>query len=378
MRCLLISSVAPPDPDNGDAQYTRDLLAAPPAGVEYVTYVDALRSGELEDGPSLRRPRAWRSPLDPPSALLRAAVGATRRRGLLLPDPVRWFRIRGRFDLVHIHCMPVRFLGPAPPVVLSDSAGTFWYWTAARDMAPESVWRKLRRERRLARAIGYLHPTAAPDRAAGIALFVEAGRELLEKTGAPAERVVRIPAGVPEATATPKRDGRTLLFVARDFNLKGGPTALAVLQRVRERIPAARLVVAGSAEPPVEDAGVEWLGLVSREKLYAEVYPRAGVFLYPTRFDCAPLVVMEALAHGIPVVAPDAFALPELVLHGHSGFLFPPDAVDTAARHVLSLLDDDALRSRLSAAAVADFERRFSISVRNELLAGLYADALAS
>ena len=37
--------------------------------------------------------------------------------------------------------MPVRFLGPRPPVLLTDSAGTFWYWTAGRGMPQDRVER---------------------------------------------------------------------------------------------------------------------------------------------------------------------------------------------------------------------------------------------
>src|SRR3954471_10452685 len=176
IRCLLISAVAPPDPANGDAQYTDDLVADPPEGVTYVTYVDALASGELEWGPSLR------SGSPAPVAVSRSALGLARRLGLLLPDPVRWLRVRGRFDLVHAHCMPVRFLGARPRLVLSDSAGTFWYWTAGRGLPEKRVWRLLRRERAAARLLGYVHPTANPD-ADELVFCIPSGKELAARLG---------------------------------------------------------------------------------------------------------------------------------------------------------------------------------------------------
>ena len=169
LRCLLLSPVAPNDPDNGDAQFTRDLLAYPPDGVEFVTYIDALKSGDLRWGPSVQDPAGWRHPLaDPVAAGARAGIHLMRRLGALLPDPIRWLRVAGSFDIVHVHCIPVRFLGPCPPVVVSDSAGTFWYWTAGRGMEGKRVEQLLRRERRLARAAGYIHPSANPRRTADI------------------------------------------------------------------------------------------------------------------------------------------------------------------------------------------------------------------
>lgn len=376
LRCLLLSPVAPPDPDNGDAQFTRDLLANPPSNVELVPYTQALADGELEWGPSLRRPRAWRRPLrDGAAAGARAGLHVMRKRGVLLPDPVRWLRVSGDFDLVHVHCMPVRFLGPAPPIVASDSAGTWWYWTAARGLPARTVDRLLHRERRIARALGYVHPSARGDAADRLLLFVDEGRRLLERTGAPASSALRCPPGVPPAARPAAGDGRTLLFVARDFRTKGGDVALEVLRRVRSRHPDARLLVAGSADPDPGLEGVHWLGPQTREKLYRDVYPRADLFLYPTRFDCAPLVVMEAIAHGLPVIAPRAFALPELVRDGETGHLFEPEDASDAASAVAELLDDAPRRRTMSAACGRDFDRRFSVERRNEILRSAYLEA---
>lgn len=372
LRCLLLSPVAPPDPHNGDAQYTEDLIRHPPEGVEYIRYTEALTGGEIEWGPSIREAVTWRSPVGRVGAAgVRAGLHALRRSGLLLPDPVRWIRVRGRFDLVHAHCIPVRFLGPRPPVVLSDSAGTFWYWTAARGMSEARVERLLRRERKLARALGYLHPTANPA-GESLLLFVEAGRALARRIGVDASDAVVCAPGVPPARRASRADGRTLLFVGRAFEYKGGPDALEILRRVRAELPTTKLIVAGPEQPSPDVEGVEWLGPSSREGLYLDVYPRADVFVYPTRFDCAPLVVQEALAHGLPVVAPRIFALPELVRDGETGRLFEPGDIAAAVQAVIELLTDDALLAAAKVAAVRDYERRFSVTHRNAVLGALY------
>ncbi|MBW3556580.1 MAG: glycosyltransferase family 4 protein [Actinobacteria bacterium] len=377
LRCLLLSPVAPQDPDNGDAQFTRDLLSSPPDGVDLIPYTDALASGEISWGPSVRSARQWRRPLaDPLGAIARAGLHAFRHSGALLPDPVRWLRILGTFDVVHVHCLPVRFLGDAPPVVVSDSAGTYWYWTAARGMDGDKVERLLRRERLCARTLGYLHPSAHPEGAARSLLFVDAGRALQQRVGVDTTSTLRCPPGVPAPVRPAEDAGKRLLFVARDFQTKGGDLAVEVLRQVRGSHPDATLLVAGSPEPDPGIEGVRWLGPRSRDELYRDVYPQADLFVYPTRFDCAPLVVMEALAHGIPVVAPSAFAIPELVVDGVTGILHEPGDVAAAAAAVEALLDEPTRRVSMGAAARADYQARFSVEHRNQILATVYREVV--
>jgi len=320
----------------------------------------------------LRSAATWRAPASLlPAAVRRAELRLARRAGLLLPDPVRWIRIRGRFDLVHLHCMPVCFLGPRPPVVLSDSAGTFWYWSAVHRIPEDRVLRLIRREGRVARRMGYLHPTANPagDR---LVFFIESGIALAAQIGVDASKAVICPPGVPCSHCEPRSDGRTLVFVGKAFAVKGGHDALRIFELVRERIANARLIVAGPEPPAAVPDGVEWIGAVTRETLYDQVYPRGDAFLYPTRFDCAPLVVQEALAHGLPVLAPRIMGLPDLVRHGETGYLFEPGNIAEAAAAAIALLEDPAALKRSRAAALADFERRFSIARRNELLGDIY------
>jgi glycosyltransferase involved in cell wall biosynthesis len=376
LRCLLLSPVSPPDPRNGDSQYTEDLVRYPPDGVEYVTYTDALARKEIEWGPSLRWPDTLRRPDRLVPGVARAGLHVLRRTRLLLPDAVRWFRIRAHYDVVHVHYFPVRFLGPRPPVILSDSGGAAWYWIHGTGASEARVERLLRRERAVARIAGYLHSTANPDGEA-LVFWIEAGKRLAERIGVDASTATVCAPGVPPARYASIADGRTVLFVGSAFQFKGGPEALEIFGQVQERLPAARLLIAGPEHPYAEVAGVEWLGYVSRDRLYADIYPKADVFLYPTKVDTAPLVVQEALAHGIPVVAPRAMGLPDLVRHGETGFLFEQGDLATATTAVVALLEDKELLARSKRAALIDYEDRFSVDHRNHILGSLYQSLAA-
>lgn len=382
IRCLLISPLPPGDPENGDAQYTRDLLANPPAGVTYVAYQDAIAAGELAEAPSWRGD--GRRPRDAAGAITstsRLALHGLRQAGALLHDPVRWWEVRGDFDVVHVQCMPTHLSGRRrPPVVLTDSAGTFWYWTRARGMDEDKTWRMLRRERLAAKALSYCHPSARPDGAAAALYFVESGVRFATRVGAAPDRLGVCPVGVPAATS-PRHLGQgppTLAFVAHNFGIKGGPAALEIHRRVRAAVPGTRLLVAGPEDPDPRLDGVEWLGPMGRQQLYDEVYPQADIFVYPTTFDTAALVVMEAMANGVPVVAPAALALPDVLTHGKSGFLFPEGAIDEATEATLRLAQDTGLRSRMGEAARDEWARRHAPEVRNRLLRKAYDEAMSS
>jgi glycosyltransferase involved in cell wall biosynthesis len=374
IRVLLASPLASGGESNGDMQYTEDLLRHPPDGVEYVSMVDALDSGELVAEPSWRgadgRPRNLTEAV---CASTRLGVNGLRRLKWLLPDGVHWWRVAGDFDAVHVHCLPVHLSGPVPPMLVTDSAGTFWYWTAARGMDDAQAWRLLRRERRVARAAGYTHPSVNTDHAAAVLLFVEEGLDLLGRVGLDRDRAGVAPPGVPPPSMPPRPHGApTLLFIARNFEIKGGPDVLHIFDQVRRRLPTARLLVAGSNDPDPGVPGVTWLGPCSRSELYERAYPEADVFVYPTRFDCAPLVVMEAMAHGLPVVAPRAFGLPSMVRDGEGGLLFTPGDIPAATEAVERLLTDHELLAKLAAGARDHYDRRLSTSVRNRVLGATY------
>lgn len=76
----------------------------------------------------------------------------------------------------------------------------------------------------------------------------------------------------------------------------------------------------------------------------------ASVFVIASRRDPAPLVVIEALEAGLPVVATAVDGIPELL--GDAGILVPPDDVEALTAAVQHVLDSDTARRRLSTAAL--------------------------
>jgi glycosyltransferase involved in cell wall biosynthesis len=96
---------------------------------------------------------------------------------------------------------------------------------------------------------------------------------------------------------------------------------------------------------------VSFLGYVENEDLLA-LRRESSIFAIASESDLQSLSTMEAMACGLPVVAADACALPELVHHRENGLLFSPGRSDELAYQLDTLLQDEERRSRMGRASM--------------------------
>jgi spore coat protein SA len=116
-----------------------------------------------------------------------------------------------------------------------------------------------------------------------------------------------------------------------------------------------------------------WMG---REEL-AGRYRRAGMLVMPSVVDEAfgiPLV--EAMASGLPVVATRVGGIPEVVEHGVTGLLVPPEQPEALAEAIRTLLDDPALAGQMGEAGRRRAVEHFSWDGVTTRLRGLYQELL--
>jgi glycosyltransferase involved in cell wall biosynthesis len=161
--------------------------------------------------------------------------------------------------------------------------------------------------------------------------------------------------------------------LSREKNLE------ALLDPVR-RLPGTRLAVVGNgpnrAELERAFAGTRtvFTGPLSGADL-AAAYASADVFAFPSTTETLGLVALEALASGLPVVGARAGGIPFAVDHGRTGLLAAPGDPDEFTTHLATLLDDDDLRARMSAAGRADAESH-SWRAATESLVTRYDEAI--
>jgi glycosyltransferase involved in cell wall biosynthesis len=179
--------------------------------------------------------------------------------------------------------------------------------------------------------------------AAAIATFSRrVAGSLVEDYGVDVRRVAVVGAGAnvfPDALPERRDDGRTILFVGKDFERKGGPELAAALALVRRRVPGARLVVAGPRERPPLPDGATFVGRVPLAQL-PSLCAEASVFAMPTLREPYGLAFLDAMACGLPCVGTATEAVPEIVDEGRTGLLVPPGDVDALAGALVRLLSE--------------------------------------
>jgi glycosyltransferase involved in cell wall biosynthesis len=170
-----------------------------------------------------------------------------------------------------------------------------------------------------------------------------------------------------------------MLCVARFQRQKGIHHAIAALAE----IPGAQLVVVGDGEErsvlealaaaPEVVGRVRFAGSKSPDDVAAYM-TAADVFLFPTELpEPAPVVLLEAMASGLPVVASDIGGITEVIDRpGENGFLVSPGAVDQLVPAAASLLADAATRRRMGEAARRRVEEEYTIELMVERTLAIY------
>lgn len=173
-----------------------------------------------------------------------------------------------------------------------------------------------------------------------------------------------------------------LLFVGRLAGVKGAPLVLQALAALAPLHPKLRLVMVGdgpersSLESLASSLGIEHLvefaGYQSQEGV-ADYFAKSTVFLLPSFAEGLPVVLMEALASRVPVIATNIAGIAELVEDGVNGYLVAPGDVDSLVDRLNRLLQSDPeVRVKMGETGRKKVEEQFNASIEAERLALLF------
>ncbi len=185
------------------------------------------------------------------------------------------------------------------------------------------------------------------------------------------------------APRTPRADGELrILTVGRIDAMKGTVLLLQALAQLRERGLAVALTVvghgpsSGKAVAMADRLGVgdivTWAGAVGQDRI-RDFYADCDVFCLPSFAEGVPIVLMEAMAMAVPVVASAITGIVELVDDGVSGLLVRPGRVDQLTDRLARLLEDPALRQSIGRAGRRKVACEYDLERNASMLAELFA-----
>jgi glycosyltransferase involved in cell wall biosynthesis len=181
--------------------------------------------------------------------------------------------------------------------------------------------------------------------------------------GLSSERVTYMPHAV-DARFMRKREylpisSPRLLYVGTWLPQRGIRYIAEAMSSLLQSLPGIRLTVAGCLLSPEEIRAtfpvnvrnsIDVIPFVPSEDM-PELYARHDIFVFPSFFEALPLVLLEAMAGGMPVIAGESSGMVDAIRDGWNGLLVPPGNTSAVIRAVMQLAESQELRCKLGRAA---------------------------
>jgi glycosyltransferase involved in cell wall biosynthesis len=299
-------------------------------------------------------------------------------------DPGLWRRLSARLraaraDLVHTHLLHADLYGipaarraGAPYIVSSRHNDDRFRYTLPVRLVNRWLWQRTD---------------------AGIAISEAIRQFSIKVEGAPANRIHTIHYGLDPDTITAPPDARNALrtalkipgdapvvgSVCRLTGQKGLMYGIRGFARIADQEPGAHYVIAGDG--PLRqalEAEAQGLGLGGRVHFLGwrddahAILAALDVLLAPSLWEGFGLVLLEAMALSVPIIAARVSAIPEVVVDGESGWLVPPRDADAVAAALSDALTDPAARCERGANGRQRVEKHFSTEKMVESTLAVY------
>lgn len=258
----------------------------------------------------------------------------------------------GQFDVLHVH------------EPLAPSVSVLAVWAAKGPIV--ATWHSSVDKSRMILSLAKLAQTAMEKISARIAVSEAARTTLINHVGGDA---VIIPNGVDTSAFIDAHpisgwpgEGKALVFLGRvDEPRKGLDILLAAFPIIRKEFPNLRLLIAGPGDPeelidevPVADRNaIVHIGKISNDEK-PDVFASGNIYVAPnTGGESFGIVLLEAMASGVPVVASNLHAFERVLEYGKSGVTFKNEDPQDLAKVLIQLLSDEQKLTELKNAGYA-------------------------
>lgn len=347
-----------------DSPYYKYLRENPPVDIKYIN----AQSFKLIQNKNELRIKNW----------IKQTIKKNIKRFYSSMPNVHYTKDAGKYDLIHCaHCLSKN---KQPWVCDIEHVGQFW---ASGITANKKIVRKFLTSAYCKKILAWTECSK---------------KNILKEFPEIEDKVEVVYPVVPLPKIKKKKSNKVkLLFVGRDFEMKGGEIAVMVINKLTRKYDNVEGVIVSDTPLKVlnkykENKKIKFYGLMSHEKLFNEIYPNADIFIYPTFSDTFGFAILEAQSFGLPVIAMKTYSthtLKETISEGKTGFVIENMSANANARtfdekiikgvveKVERLIKDKKLLKLMRKNTEEEIrEGKFSIKRRNEKLEKIYRKAV--
>lgn len=196
-------------------------------------------------------------------------------------------------------------------------------------------------------------------------------RDYLIAQAIPADRITVINNGIDLEKFHPAekitRDQIIIGALGRLDRQKGFDVLIRALARIKDRRFQCVIAGAGQEYEKLEKL-INCTGLATKVRLVgsesdnANFYRQADIFVVPSRWEGFGIVVLEAGATGLPVIASDVDGIRDIIESGQNGLMVPKEDESALAEAIVKLMDDPAERMRLGSRLERKVREQFSLA----------------
>jgi len=176
---------------------------------------------------------------------------------------------------------------------------------------------------------------------------------------------------------------RIVTHISNFRKVKRIADVVAIFHKIQERIPAKLVMVGEGPEREKAEIQCETLGITDKVLFLGNsneidrILCFSDLFLLPSESESFGLAALEAMINEVPVISSNTGGIPEVNIHGETGFLSPVGAVDEMAENALTILQDPEVLEQFKKRAVLAAQK-FDITNILPLYESVYKKAFAS